>query len=108
MKNDLFIDRKEELRSLSSLFSKKSASLAVVKGRRRIGKSRLIEEFAKGKNFLFFAGIPPTAETTGQTQRDLFGDQLGARLGLQGVSAQDWSVLFSLLAKYTEQGPVMI
>ncbi len=42
-----FIGREEELKLLGHLLSKKSASLVVIKGRRRIGKSRLIEEFAK-------------------------------------------------------------
>ena len=37
-----FIGRKEELKQLNMLFKKNTASLVVVKGRRRIGKSRLI------------------------------------------------------------------
>ncbi|MBA3814642.1 MAG: ATPase, partial [Alphaproteobacteria bacterium] len=54
-----FIGRKTELKDLHLLLSKKSASLVVVRGRRRIGKSRLIEEFAKDKRFIRFSGIPP-------------------------------------------------
>lgn len=42
-----FVGRKKELQQLSLLLKKASASLIVVKGRRRIGKSRLIEEFGK-------------------------------------------------------------
>jgi AAA+ ATPase superfamily predicted ATPase len=57
MVEDVFVGRKEELEQLTSFLTKKSASLIVVRGRRRIGKSRLIEEFAKGKRFLTFAGI---------------------------------------------------
>ncbi len=105
---DTFVGRKQELERLSSLFTKKSASLVVVRGRRRIGKSRLIEEFAKGKRFLRFAGIPVMAETTEQSQRDVFAKQLGDQLGLKGIIADDWSTLFSLLAKYTQQGRVVI
>jgi hypothetical protein len=36
---DIFVGRQAELARLSTLFKKKSASLVVVKGRRRIGKS---------------------------------------------------------------------
>jgi hypothetical protein len=108
MQRDLFVDRVDELNRLSSVLAKRSASLIVVSGRRRIGKSRLIEEFAKGRRFLAFTGTPPTEKTTRQMQRDLFARQLGAKLGLQSVGAQDWGTLFSLLAKYTEQGPVTI
>jgi AAA+ ATPase superfamily predicted ATPase len=108
MTEDLFVGRKEELERLSSLFNKKSASLIVVRGRRRVGKSRLIEEFARGKRFLVFAGIPPTDETTAQSQRDIFAQQLGQQMGLQGIVAEDWSTLFSLVARHTNQGRVII
>ena len=47
-----FIGRKQELKQLESLKSHKGADLVVLKGRRRIGKSRLIQEF--GKNYHFF------------------------------------------------------
>lgn len=108
MAKDQFVGRKEELERLNSLHKKKSASLVVVRGRRRIGKSRLIEEFAQGKRFFTFAGIPPTSEVNEQTQRNVFSEQLGKQIGLKGVIAQDWSTLFSLLAKHTSRGPAII
>lgn len=108
MTEDIFVGRKNELERLSTLLAKKSASLIVVRGRRRIGKSRLIEEFAKGKRFLKFAGIPVMDETTEQSQRDVFAKQLGDQLGLKGITADDWSTLFSLLAKDTQKGRVII
>lgn len=70
-----FIGRKEELDSLKSLLKKNSSSLVVIKGRRRVGKSRLVAEFAKGHTFYKFSGLPPTFETTKQ-------DQLEAPLSL--------------------------
>jgi AAA+ ATPase superfamily predicted ATPase len=106
--DDVFVGRKEELERLSSCLKKKSASLVVVRGRRRVGKSRLIEEFSKDKNFFTFAGIPPTLETTAQSQRDVFAQKLGQQMGLTGIGAQDWSTLFSLLAKETSRNPVVI
>ena len=54
-----FVGRKAELENLSQLTKKKVASLAVIKGRRRIGKSRLVEEFARGKKFYSFSGLLP-------------------------------------------------
>lgn len=41
-----FIGRKQELEKLKALHNKAVPSLVVVKGRRRIGKSRLIAKFA--------------------------------------------------------------
>ena len=58
--NDLpFIGRKKELKALNDLSHKKVASLAVIRGRRRIGKSRLLQEFTKDKKSYYFAGLPP-------------------------------------------------
>jgi len=60
-----FIGRELELKQLNDLLSKKTASLVVVNGRRRIGKSRLIEEFAKNKTFYHFVGLAPKEGITG-------------------------------------------
>ncbi|WP_341821017.1 ATP-binding protein [Wolbachia endosymbiont (group A) of Myopa testacea] len=60
-----FIGRQTELKQLLELTEKNTASFVVVKGRRRIGKSRLIQEF--GKHFeqhYSFAGLPPEKHTT--------------------------------------------
>jgi AAA+ ATPase superfamily predicted ATPase len=44
---DKFIGRNKQLSILKQLLTKKTASLVVIKGRRRIGKSRLAEEFSR-------------------------------------------------------------
>lgn len=104
-----FIGRQQELKNLKLLLEKKVPSLVVVKGRRRIGKSRLIEEFAKGKKFLRFEGIAPTRKTTAQQQRDEFARQLHHQLGLPGLGGvKDWGDLFTLLAEVTKNEAVVI
>lgn len=53
-----FIGRQEELSLLKGLASRRSASLIVIKGRRRIGKSRLLDEFASFfEKAYIFAGL---------------------------------------------------
>ncbi len=103
-----FSGRRRELEALDRLQSKKSASLVVVRGRRRVGKSRLIEEFAKNKTFYHFTGLPPSSETTAQSQRDDMARQIAQQFGLPEFKMEDWHNLFSLLAKQTSQGPVII
>ncbi len=51
---DRFIGRKDELQDLHDLFKLNKASLAVVKGRKRIGKARLIQEFDKDYRYYEF------------------------------------------------------
>lgn len=108
MKEIPFIGRKKELKALNKLLNKVTASLVVIKGRRRIGKSRLIEVFAKDKLFCSFSALAPTKETTAQSQRDEFARQLAAQFGLPGIKSDDWGTLFTLLANQTKSGPVII
>lgn len=106
-----FIGREEELKSLGRLLSKHSASMVVIKGRRRIGKSRLVEEFAKRHpfdHFYVFSGIPPTDKTTAQSQRDEFAHQLGSALNIPGIKADDWNTLFLLLGNRVTHGKTLI
>lgn len=103
-----FIGRQEELEFLSKLFKKKSANFVVVQGRRRIGKSRFIEEFAKGHTFFQFSGLFPTKNTTVQSERDEFARQLSHLTGLPEVYADDWSKLFLLLYEKIKTGRVIV
>ncbi|MBO3769593.1 MAG: ATP-binding protein [Thermoproteota archaeon] len=49
-----FVDRKEELSVLKRIYNSGKASLVIIYGRRRIGKTRLLLEFLKDKNGLYF------------------------------------------------------
>jgi len=107
MKELPFIGRLGELKSLFDLMQKKSSSLVVIQGRRRIGKSRLVQEFAKNFRFLNFAGLPPHAGVSAQDERDVFSKQLSTN-GLPAIKADDWSDLFSFVAREAKEGPSII
>ncbi|MDR3205962.1 MAG: ATP-binding protein [Candidatus Methanoplasma sp.] len=49
-----FIGRKEELRILENRYSSEKFEFAAIYGRRRVGKTTLIEEFAKGRRAILF------------------------------------------------------
>lgn len=49
-----FIGRKEELASLQELYNKKGFQMAVLFGRRRVGKTTLINRFIEKKNANLF------------------------------------------------------
>lgn len=111
MKNNYpaFIGRKKELNQLKRLLEKGSASLVVLRGRRRIGKSRLVAEY--GKEFpqaYFFSGLPPTVKTTLKDQLQEFGWQLGQALNEPPFKENDWNDLFLRLARRTASGRVLI
>ncbi len=103
-----FIGRHEELTTLQSVLKKTTASFVVIRGRRRIGKSRLIREFCQGKHFIYLSGIPPQKNTTAQSQRDHFALSLQEKLRIPLPRSDDWSHLFNILSFYTETGRVIV
>src|ERR1700730_1045266 len=73
-----FFGRQTELARMNELADKRSASLVVIKGRRRIGKSRLTDELARQLpryTSLHFQGLPPTAKLTAEQEREDFAQQ---------------------------------
>lgn len=108
MQESIFIGRKTELKELERFLKKRSASLIVVQGRRRIGKSRLIREFGKNIRMLTFSGVPPTEKTTRKDQLLEFGWQLGQALGEPAFKEDNWNDLFLRLALHTREGRVII
>ena len=60
-----FIGRAKETDGLRHLLDKRSASLVVIRGRRRIGKSRLLSEFTKYFDRAYvFSGLAPEKNVT--------------------------------------------
>jgi len=49
-----FVDRVDEMNFLEKEYNKKTSSFVVLYGRRRVGKTRLIKEFIKDKNSVYF------------------------------------------------------
>lgn len=109
MKNN-FVGRKRELEKLSDLHKRPVASLAVIMGRRRIGKSRLIEKFATiSKNKLWnFIGIAPQNDMTAQTQRDNFAHQLALFLKSPSLTFNDWSDALNHLSLYLQKKDIIL
>lgn len=58
----MFIGRERELQTLNSLYNSNRFEFAVIYGRRRVGKTALINEFTKDKDTIFFTGIETTAK----------------------------------------------
>lgn len=94
-----FIGRTDYLDKLSALWKKDRSSFVVVSGRRRIGKSTLIEEFARhsGCDFIEIVGLPPEKTMTNQRQIDNFCERLSKASGRPEVKADCWSKAFDAL-----------
>lgn len=58
----MFIGRERELNTLNKLYRSGRFEFAVIYGRRRVGKTALINEFANGKDTIFFTGVETNAK----------------------------------------------
>lgn len=103
-----FVGRESELSRLEELAKSGRACLVAVKGRRRIGKSRLVERFGEGKTYLPFTGLAPVKGVKAQDQRDAFGRQLASLFQLPPLTFNDWSDGFAHLTRNLSPNPTVI
>ena len=88
----MFVGRKEELDQLEGLWNKVAkTSLVTVRGRRRIGKSTLVEHFAKksGAHFIKIEGLSPKTAKSNKDQLKGFYSQLQLQSG-KCYEVVDW------------------
>ena len=52
----MFIGRKRELDQLEKLYANEQFQFPVIYGRRRVGKTSLINQFVKDKDAIYFTG----------------------------------------------------
>ena len=91
-----FFGREVELGELEGLWGKRVASLVTCRGRRRIGKSTLIEEFARrsGARFIKLEGLRPKKGMTERDQLEFFAVKLSAQTGCDKTPPSDWYSAF--------------
>ena len=84
------------MESLGELWTKTEASLVVCRGRRRIGKSTLIEQFARRSRarLLKFEGLAPREGMTNGKQLEAFGRQLAEQTGGVAAAPKSWFEAF--------------
>ena len=95
----MYYGRKEQIDRFNSLWGKFVPSFVVVRGRRRIGKSTLVREFARqsASVFLKFEGLAPDEYMTNAKQLSEFRGQLIAATGRKVPHLRDWSEAFRQL-----------
>ncbi|MCE2984066.1 MAG: ATP-binding protein [Parachlamydia sp.] len=91
-----FVNRHEELARLNRLMESNQAALAVVWGRRRVGKTRLLLEWSHQWKGIYY----PADESSPSVQRRYFSLAIEQKIpGFSSVEYADWSSLLTRLAK---------
>lgn len=95
-----FTGRVQELAELKALWERRAPSFVICRGRRRIGKSTLIEEFARRSRcrFVEISGLPPDEKMTNQRELDSFCGQLALQTGITEEKVDSWQKAFARLA----------
>ena len=102
----MFFGRKEQLESLASLWGKRVSSLVTCRGRRRIGKSTLIREFAKktSARFIKIEGARPEEGLSNKDELRAFVDQLAAQTRCERSLPANWLEAFIRLDREIKDG----
>ena len=104
----LLLDREAELARLDDLTCTPDGGLAVLSGRRRVGKTRILTEWAKRSSGLYTVADQSAPEI----QRAYFAESVAARIpGFADVSYPDWRVLLRSLSTQAKalgwRGPII-
>ena len=100
----MFIGREKELKKLANAINTDDATIAVIYGRRRIGKSELIKKAFENRQTLIFEGLESRPK---RDQIDAFMIQLDFQTGRTGRArnVKSWREAFMALYEHLKDTP---
>jgi uncharacterized protein len=100
-----FVDREIELAELRALAERRAPGLALVYGRRRVGKTYLLEHAFSGRRVYYLASDSTPDLNRRELLRELSG-QLGRELNPEGYPT--WGTVFRLFAALSSEAPMIV
>lgn len=101
----MFVGRQDELTKLENAYASNTFQMAVVYGRRRVGKTTLLSEFAKDKNALFFTAL----EQADADNLADFSNALSTHFGLPaGTRFDSWKAALDYVCDRAAHERVMV
>lgn len=98
----MFAGRKKEIKQLLDSFNRAKGTLNVIRGRRRIGKTRLIKElpnFGKNITLRYLTSSPPSGKMSDADERQQYAEQVKAQFNLSYMPPHSsWRELFSFIS----------
>ena len=93
-----FIDRQNDRQTLQNEYDRQGSSFVVVYGRRRVGKTSLLSEFAKDKKHIYFLATEESDQQNLDAFRRLTAQELDNPL-LAAASLEQWEPVFSVITE---------
>ena len=105
---DQFINRQKELAFLNEQYASPRASLVILYGRRRVGKTSLISEFVKDKPYVYFLASEEPEQQNIRALKEQIAEYTGNAL-LSQAAVNNWDILFqALVNEIRGQRPVFV
>lgn len=100
-----FFGRSKELAALNQMYDENTFQMMVVYGRRRIGKTSILNEFVKDKPHLYLSA----EEVNDELNLKMFSEQLGRKMGVANFPAMtNWHNFFETLAQQFGQEHMVV
>ena len=98
MNSGKFIGRKHELEAMESEYGRSGSSFMVIFGRRRVGKTRLIQEFMRGKDGIYYLAADEKDSLQIREIRDMLGSYLEDDV-LPSLNFEGWKDFFRYIER---------
>ena len=102
-----FINRVDEMNILNNEYSRDGASFVVIYGRRRVGKTTLINHFCEDKNALYFLATEENEKENRNALKELVSQKYSNEL-LASASLDSWTPIFKIIAEESQKGRIIL
>jgi AAA+ ATPase superfamily predicted ATPase len=104
-----FVGRDSEIKELEGFLRAMKSSLIICRGRRRIGKSTLIQQIGnKANHFIEIQGLSPRENITLKDQLESFSQQFSKQTGFPALRLENWEQAFSLLNRAIQKTSTVV
>jgi hypothetical protein len=92
-----FVDREKEMETLKKEYERTESAFVVIYGRRRVGKTALINHFCRDKDSIYFLATEENESENRDAFRRLVGEHLSNPL-LENAAVSRWEDIFAVIA----------
>ena len=102
-----FINRIDEMATLENEYARNEASFVVIYGRRRVGKTTLINHFCADKKSIYFLATEENESENRNSFKQLIAETFDNEL-LASAKLDSWAPIFKMIAEESNKGRIVL